>query len=190
MTLGPFWWFLGIWVVMMAAMMLPSTAPTVAAYTRLAPQRTAAGPLFFVVGYLAVWTAAGVLAFGLSRFGSHLVEEVSWAAGATLLLAALYQLTPLKDACLGRCRSPVAFLLGSWRPGAAGALRMGATHGAWCAGCCWALMASLFALGVMSIGWMAFVAGLVAVEKLLPWRRVALGATTAILGTLGVFLLV
>ncbi|HXH97116.1 MAG TPA: DUF2182 domain-containing protein, partial [Gaiellaceae bacterium] len=112
-----------------------------------------------------------------------------WVAGATLLLAAVYQLTPLKDACLGKCRSPLGFLLGSWRSGHAGALRMGARHGAWCVGCCWALMASLFALGVMSITWMAVVAGLIAVEKTLPWRRVATWGTAALLLGLAVLLL-
>ena len=82
-----------------------------------------------------------------------------WVAGATLVVAAVYELTPLKDVCLGKCRSPLGFLLGSWRDGPSGALRMGAKNGAWCVGCCWALMASLFALGVMSIVWMAVVAG-------------------------------
>ena len=104
-----------------------------------------------------------------------------WVAGATLIVAAVYELTPLKDVCLAKCRSPLGFLLGSWRDGRAGALRMGAQHGAWCVGCCWALMASLFALGVMSIAWMAFVAALIAAEKTLPWRRVATYGTAALL---------
>jgi predicted metal-binding membrane protein len=106
-----------------------------------------------------------------------------------LLAAAVYQLTPLKEVCLGKCRSPLGFLLGSWRDGPAGALRMGAKNGAWCVGCCWALMASLFALGVMSVTWMAVVAGLIAVEKTLPWRRVASLGTAAVLLSLGVLLL-
>jgi predicted metal-binding membrane protein len=105
------------------------------------------------------------------------------------LLAATYQLTPLKDACLARCRAPIAFLLGSWRPGRSGGLRMGMTHGAWCAGCCWALMAALFALGVMSIAWTALVAALVAFEKILPWRRAATRGTATLLAVLGVLLL-
>jgi predicted metal-binding membrane protein len=113
-----------------------------------------------------------------------------WIAGATLLVAAAYELTPLKDVCLGKCRSPLGFLLGSWRDGRAGALRMGARNGAWCVGCCWALMASLFALGVMSIAWMAFVAGLIAVEKTLPWRRVATWGTATLLLALGLVLFV
>ena len=112
-----------------------------------------------------------------------------WVAGATLIVAAVYELTPLKDVCLGKCRSPLGFLLGSWRDGRSGALRMGAEHGAWCVGCCWALMASLFALGVMSVAWMAFVAALIAVEKTLPWRRVATYGTAAMLLALGVLVL-
>ncbi len=195
-ALGPLAWFLGVWVVMMAAMMLPSAIPTVALYSKLAKDRTPLGPLLFVAGYLAVWAVAGLAAFAFAAAGGKLAGGIfsweragRWTAAATLLVAAVYQLTPLKDACLARCRSPLAFLLGSWRPGRTGGLRMGAAHGAWCAGCCWALMASLFALGVMSIAWTALVAGLVALEKMLPWRRFATGATTALLVVLGVLLL-
>ena len=119
----------------------------------------------------------------------HGIGPVAGSPAATLVVAAIYELTPLKDVCLGKCRSPLGFLLGSWRDGLRGAVDMGARHGAWCIGCCWALMASLFALGVMSIAWMAFVAGLIALEKLLPWRRVAMYGTAAILLGLGVLLL-
>ena len=87
-----------------------------------------------------------------------------------IIAAAVYQLTPLKNACLSRCRSPMMFLMNAWQPGRIGALRMGLAHGAWCVGCCWGLMAALFALGVMSVGWMVFIAALIAAEKLLPWR--------------------
>jgi predicted metal-binding membrane protein len=194
--LGTLGWFLGLWVVMMAAMMLPSAIPTVTLYGSLARERAKLAAVLFVAGYLAVWAAAGVVAFALAAAGGRMAGGVlawdragRWAAGATLLVAAAYQLTPLKDACLARCRSPLGFLLGSWRPGVLGGLRLGLSSGAWCAGCCWALMASLFALGVMSIGWTVFVAGLVALEKILPWRRVATGATTALLATLGMLLL-
>ena len=124
--------------------------------------------------------APGLLAFAVARAGGGSpatcwrgIAPGAGSPGATLLVAAAYELTPLKDVCLGKCRSPLGFLLGAWRDGRAGALRMGAKNGAWCVGCCWALMASLFALGVMSIAWMAFVAALIAVEKTLPWRRVA-----------------
>jgi predicted metal-binding membrane protein len=110
-------------------------------------------------------------------------------AGATLLAAAIYELTPFKNVCLAKCRSPLGFLLTSWRNGPTGALRMGAAHGAWCVGCCWALMAALFALGIMSVAWMAFVAGLIAVEKIVPWRRVATWGTAGLLLGLGVLML-
>jgi predicted metal-binding membrane protein len=194
--LGTLGWFVGVWIVMMAAMMLPSAIPTVTLYARLAKDRTTLAPLFFVAGYLAVWAAAGLGAFGLAAAGGRVAGGVldweragRWAAGATLLLAAAYQLTPLKDACLARCRMPIAFLFGSWRPGRGGGLRMGARHGAWCAGCCWALMAGLFALGVMSVAWAALVAALVALEKLLPWRRIATYGAAALLAVLGALLL-
>lgn len=195
--LGTLSWFLVVWVVMMAAMMFPSVAPTVALYSRMSRERSPLSPLLFAGGYLATWGGTGVLAFSIAAAGGRVAGDVlawdragRWIAGATLIVAAVYELTPLKDVCLGKCRSPLGLLLGSWRDGRAGALRMGAKNGAWCVGCCWALMASLFALGVMSILWMALVAGLIAAEKTLPWRRVATFGTAAILLGLGVLLLV
>ena len=194
--LGSFGWFLGVWVVMMAAMMFPSVAPTVALYARMS-RTSRLTPVVFTAGYLATWAGAGAIAF-LVGAAAHLTagDELSWEhagralAGATLLLAAVYELTPLKNACLGKCRSPLGALLGSWRGGRSGALRMGVKNGAWCVGCCWALMASLFALGVMSVTWMAIFAGLIATEKTLPWRRTATYGTALILGVLGVLVLV
>lgn len=195
--LGTAAWFLGVWVVMMAAMMFPSVAPTVALYSKLRNTRALAAPLLFTSGYLLVWGAVGLSAYALARIGGSLAGDAfawdgagRWVAGATLLVAAVYELTPLKDVCLGKCRTPLGFLLGSWRDGLAGAVRMGARHGAWCVGCCWALMASLFALGVMSVVWMAVVAGLIAFEKLIPSRRLATYGTAALLLVLGVLMLV
>jgi len=195
--LGTVAWFLGVWVVMMAAMMFPSVAPTVALYSKLKHTRALGAPLLFGSGYLLVWSAVGLLAYALARIGVRLFGDVlawdsagRWVAGATLLVAAAYELTPLKDVCLGKCRTPLGFLLGSWRDGLSGAMQMGARHGAWCVGCCWALMASLFALGVMSVVWMALVAGLIAFEKLIPSRRVATYGTAALLLVLGVLMLV
>jgi predicted metal-binding membrane protein len=154
-------------------------------------------PLVFAAGYLATWTGVGVLAYAIAVVGSRAAGDVlmwdragRWVAGATLIVAGVYELTPLKNVCLGKCRSPLGFLLGSWRDGRAGALQMGAKHGAWCVGCCWALMASFFALGIMSVAWMAFVAGLIAVEKTLPWRRAATWGTAGVLLVLGALLLV
>jgi predicted metal-binding membrane protein len=195
--LGSFGWFVGVWVVMMAAMMFPSVAPTVALYSKMTKRRSPVSPLAFVSGYLIVWGGAGAVAFGVASaigavFGDALAWDRAgrWAAGATLVVAAVYEVTPLKDVCLGKCRSPLGFLLGAWRDGPVGGLRMGAQSGAWCVGCCWALMASLFALGVMSLAWMGVVAGLIAFEKLIPWRRAATWGTVAVLLTLGGLLFV
>ena len=195
--LGTAAWFLGVWVVMMAAMMFPSVAPTVALYSKLKHTRALGAPLLFASGYLLVWSAVGLLAYALARIGGLLFGDVlgwgsagRWVAGATLLVAAAYELTPLKDVCLGKCRTPLGFLLGSWRGGLSGALQMGARHGTWCVGCCWALMASLFALGVMSVVWMALVAGLITFEKLIPSRRVVTYGTATLLLVLGMLMLV
>jgi predicted metal-binding membrane protein len=195
--LGALGWFLGVWVVMMAAMMFPSVAPTVALYSRMTRQRSPARPLLFTAAYLLVWSAVGVLSYGLFELGKNVFgAQLAWNAGGRwlvagiLALAAVYELTPLKNVCLSRCRSPLGFLLGSWRDGSAGAIEMGSRHAAWCVGCCWALMAALFALGVMSLVWMAVVAGLIAAEKTIPWRRPVVWATTAILLVLAVMVAV
>ncbi len=192
--LGTLGWFVGVWVVMMAAMMFPSVSPTVALYSRMS--RSTAASLIFVSGYLLAWTAAGVLAFAVSDLGGSLLgSELAWdrggrwLAGGILVVAAVYELTPLKDVCLGKCRSPLGFLFGAWRDGLSGALQMGVKHGGWCIGCCWALMAALFALGVMSLAWMAFVAALIAAEKTLSWGRAVTYGTAAILLLLGVLLI-
>jgi predicted metal-binding membrane protein len=195
--LGALGWFIGLWVVMMAAMMFPSVAPTVALYARMTRQRNPLRPLLFTAAYLVVWSAVGVLSYGLFElgkawFGAQLSWDAGgrWVAAAVLAVAALYELTPLKNACLARCRSPLGFLLGSWRDGSAGAMKMGSRHAAWCVGCCWALMAALFALGVMSLVWMAVVAALIAAEKSIPWRRSVVWTTTAILLALAVMVAV
>ena len=180
--LGTLGFFLTTWVVMMAAMMFPSTAPMVLMQVRLQEARrergeeVAAGTTtFFVGGYLLAWAAAGLLGYALFDLGRSLTGDFfawdnagQYLAAGILIGAAVYQLTPLKDVCLRHCRSPFSFLIHHWRPGGTGALRMGVVHGGWCVGCCWALMTALFALGVMSLGWMAFVAALIAAEKLLP----------------------
>jgi predicted metal-binding membrane protein len=195
--LGALGWFLAVWIVMMAAMMFPSVAPTVALYAGMVRRRRKPdAPFLFAAGYLATWTGAGLLAYGVFELGRAVLGDQlawdgagRWVAGGTVVLAAAYELTPLKGVCLGKCRSPLGFLLGSWRDGRRGALAMGARHGAWCVGCCWALMASLFALGVMSLAWMAFVAALIALEKTMPWRRASTYGTAAVLLVLGVALI-
>ncbi len=199
MELGSLGFYLTVWTVMMAAMMFPSVAPTVAIYDRLRAghlARRGGAPAdatgLFVAGYLLVWTAVGLVGYGLLELGRSLEldwlawgEAGRWIAGGVIVAAAIYQLTPLKEACLVRCRSPMMFLAEHWRNGRAGALRLGAAHGAWCAGCCWALMAALFALGVMSLGWMALIAAFIAGEKLLPWPVAAKRTVAVFLVLLG-----
>lgn len=183
---GSLGFYVGAWVVMMAAMMFPSLAPMVRTYALVLRRRrsgaaSATGAIAaFLAGYLLTWTAFGLVAYAAFAAIRGLdVDALSWdrggpyVAGAVILAAAVYQLTPAKNACLSRCRSPLDFLLERWREGVGGGLRLGIEHGAWCVGCCWALMVALFAVGVMSVGWMVFVAALIAIEKLVPWRRVA-----------------
>jgi predicted metal-binding membrane protein len=195
--LGALGWFIGVWVVMMAAMMFPSVAPTVALYARMTRLRSPVRPLLFAFAYLVVWAAVGLLSYGLFEvgktwFGSQLAWNAGgrWVAASVLTAAAAYELTPLKNVCLGKCRTPLGFLLGNWRDGGSGAVEMGARHAAWCVGCCWALMAALFALGVMSLVWMAVVAALITTEKTIPWRRPVVWGTTAILLALAVMVAV
>lgn len=195
--LGSLGWFLGVWVLMMTAMMFPSVAPTIALYTRATRATSASAPWLFAGGYLLTWTVAGLVSYAVGRTATAVFDnEFGWEqsgqalAGGTLVVAAVYEITPLKDVCLAKCRSPLGWFLTSWKPGRWGALVMGARNGAWCVGCCWALMASLFALGVMSLTWMAFIAGIIAVEKTIPWRRRVTYPTAALLLCLGVLLLV
>jgi predicted metal-binding membrane protein len=199
--LGALGFFVGVWVVMMAAMMFPSIAPMVTTYSRIQRKRREqgkanSGPVavcLFVCGYLLSWTAFGLAAYALIELGRSLsIDALAWdsagpyVAGGVILAAALYQLTPAKDVCLRKCRGPLDFVMGNWKPGYRGALRMGVEHGGWCVGCCWALMAALFALGVMSVGWMAFIAALIAVEKLLPWKALANRGVAVLLAVLGI----
>jgi predicted metal-binding membrane protein len=198
--LGGLGFWVTAWVVMMAAMMFPSIAPMVVMYARIEEgkrqndQPTEAGTTaLFVGGYLVTWAAAGLIGYAIIEGGRALdLGFLAWdsggpyVAGAVIVAAGIYQLTPLKDACLRRCRSPMMFLLTAWRPGRMGALRMGMEHGGWCVGCCWGLMAALFALGVMSIGWMVMIAALIATEKLLPWKAVANRSIALLLVVLGI----
>jgi predicted metal-binding membrane protein len=184
--LGGLGWFVGIWVTMMAAMMLPSAAPMVLVHARSRRGST----VVYVAGYLAAWTVYGLAAYGVYR-GIRTVapsflawdRDGPWVAGGALIAAGLYQLTPLKTVCLRHCRSPVGLLLHA----RGGALRIGLTHGAWCIGCCSGLMLALFALGVMSLVWMAAVALVILAEKALPGGERIAWATAAALVALGVW---
>jgi len=199
--LGALGFYVTAWVVMMAAMMFPSVAPMVVAYSRIHRRRAELGrsgaepgaTAVFAGGYLSSWTIFGIAAYALfALVRSTSTDAFSWhrngpyLAGAIIAAAAVYQLTPMKDVCLRKCRGPLDFILGYWRNGYLGALRMGVEQGLWCVGCCWALMAALFALGVMSVGWMVFVAALIAIEKLLPWKAVANRGIAVLLIALGV----
>jgi predicted metal-binding membrane protein len=191
--LGPAGWYLGIWVTMMAAMMLPSALPMVLLFSKASSgsaRRPGLRTALFVLGYLITWTAFGVVAYALFRLVRGLDPSfLAWdragpeVAGAAIALAGVYQLTPLKRVCLRHCRTPLSFLLHHWHGGSLGAVRMGIVHGAWCVGCCWALMVVLFAVGVMSITWMVVVAAVVFAEKVLPGgERVAQGLAVALVG--------
>jgi predicted metal-binding membrane protein len=181
--LGSLGWYVGVWVTMMAAMMLPSVAPMVLIYSRVSRERARRGRAYvptwiFVAGYLAAWTAYGLAAYGVYRIvlaadPGFLAwdEQGAYVAGGAIVLAGLYQLTPLKARCLEHCRTPLHFIVHDWRDGRLGTLRMGAAHGAYCVGCCWGLMLILFSLGVMSLLWMAVVAGVIFAEKTIPWGR-------------------
>jgi predicted metal-binding membrane protein len=155
--------FIGSWTVMMAAMMLPSVAPFALLYARGA-SRTAA-PGLLAAGYLGVWALVGIPAYLLDR---ELGMDHPTATAAVLIAAGLYQLSPLKQACLRKCRSPVDFLVKHWHPGLRGALRLGVEHGAYCLGCCIALMGILVVAGGMGLVWVVAIALVVAAEKLLP----------------------
>jgi predicted metal-binding membrane protein len=155
--------YLTAWTVMMAAMMLPSVAPFALLYARGAP--TAIAPGILAAGYLGVWALVGIPAYALDR---AVGMEHPTATAAVLITAGVYQLSPVKEACLRRCRSPADFLVQHWRPGLGGAFRLGFEHGAFCLGCCIALMAVLVVAGGMGLVWVISIAAVVAAEKLLP----------------------
>lgn len=186
--LGTVGWFAGVWVVMMAAMMLPSLGPTLASYLTVTRGRTLTRSLLFTSGYLLAWSAAGVLCYGVYEAGRSLLAGDlewraggHWLAGGVLAAAAAYQFTPLKRACQERCRGQFVERHGVTPAGPPVALAIGMRNGGWCIGCSGALMAALFALGVMSLTWMALIAALVGLEKTAPGPRAARLVTAAIL---------
>jgi predicted metal-binding membrane protein len=194
--------FLGIWLAMMVAMMFPASAPMAEAYVHLSsaegtknPWRTASAATFLGV-YAAVWTSIGVAVAVAYLLLVPRIPELTMSgslgatlAGATLVVAGIYQATPLKDACLRGCQTPFSFLSTGWRPGLRGALRLGARHALYCVGCCALLFAVLFAVGLMAIGWMLLIALLIFAEKLIAGpagRKVAwaVGGVLVVLGGL------
>ena len=174
MSEPPFAAALLMWWLMMAAMMLPSAAPAILLYARVRHMRggdnAIAQTWVFLAGYLALWLLFSLVAATAERLltGPSMILANSTARGALLVAVGAYQLSPLKTACLGECRSPAQFISRQWRPGWMGALRLGILHGAYCIGCCWALMLLLFVGGVMNLLWVLALAGIVAAEKLVP----------------------
>ncbi|ANW01339.1 DUF2182 domain-containing protein [Bradyrhizobium icense] len=185
-----------MWWVMMVAMMVPSAAPMVLLFTAIKRRQATENPVIsswlFLAGYLLIWSgfslAAVAVQWALDQAGllsGMMASTSSMLAGIILLAAGLYQLTPIKRACLRYCQNPVLFLSRHWQPGAIGALRMGFRHGSYCVGCCWFLMALLFVAGVMNLLWIAAVAIYVAFEKLLPrslWLSRAAGVGLILAG--------
>lgn len=181
-----------MWAVMMAAMMLPAAMPMVLTFTRSCSRsgermRSSA----FVAAYLLIWsgfsvaaTAAQWLLQDMGLLNPMIVSTSAGLTGILLLLAGVYQFSPLKRTCLAHCRTPMGFLIGEWRGGAYGGLVMGLRHGLFCLGCCWALMALLFVGGVMNLAWIAALSIAAAIEKLAPRgetvaRILGLGLITA-----------
>jgi len=189
-----------MWAVMMVAMMLPSTLPMVMAFRAEARQRSTRGSSLrsvgFVAGYLMVWTgfsaAMTLIQWALleARLLSPMMDSRSPLLGGLLLVGAgAFQFTPLKQACLATCRSPLSFLMTEWRPGLGGAWVMGLRHGLFCTGCCWLLMALLFVLGVMNVVWIAALTAFVLLEKTLPVARWVSAASGIVLISWGAWLL-
>lgn len=187
--------FVVAWLAMMTAMMFPAISPVVKLYGRAAAAGRVAPLPFFVSGYIAVWTSIGLPAyFAWRALMDPITEARPWAgrlAGIVLLAAAAWQLTPLKSVCLRHCRSPISFFLrfGANVARPVGALRMGITHGLFCLGCCWALMAVLVALGTMNLLWMAALALLILIEKNAPVGERAAVAAAVLFALAGVLLL-
>jgi predicted metal-binding membrane protein len=194
--------YLGMWVAMMAAMMLPSAAPMILMFGTVYRTKRERGGAFvptwvFVAGYLATWAAFGACAWALSDVGEGLARAYPTLQGVgprlaavAMLGAALYQLTPLKQRCLSHCRSPLSFVMHQWRSGMGGALRMGAEHGVYCVGCCWVLFVLLVVVGLSSLPWMGLITLIVSAEKLLPYGRPVTLGVAGLLGALGLLTLI
>jgi len=175
--------FIADWLVMMVAMMLPTAAPMILTFHRVQAGNRKLGDAFvttwvFVAAYLLVWACAGMLAYAGMLAAETAAARLALSpvttaqiGGATIIVAGIYQLTRLKDVCLSKCRTPIDFIVASWRGGATSALEMGLLHGAYCLGCCWLLFVMLFPLGIMSVGAMVAVTLVIFAEKTLPWPR-------------------
>jgi predicted metal-binding membrane protein len=189
--------YLGMWVTMMAAMMLPAAAPMILMFSTIYRRQQERGGAFvptwvFVAGYLAAWAVFGACAWALGETGTRLarvypviMEIGPRVAAVAIIAAAVYQFTPLKQRCLSLCRSPLDFVLNHWRPGAVGAWSMGLEHGRYCVGCCWVLFIMLVAVGLSSIPWMGLITLIILAEKLLPGGKVITASIALLLFGLG-----
>ena len=194
--------FLAMWVAMMIAMMFPTAAPMILTFARITAGKQQRQQPFvptwvFVAGYLVVWVGFGIAAYlvavGVERLADRsmwLMDNAARLGGLVLLLAGLYQLSPLKNICLAKCRSPMAFVLQSWRDGYRGAFRMGLEHGVYCLGCCWLLFVILFPLGIMNVAAMALITVLIFAEKSWPVGRQVARLAAAALVVWGALVLV
>jgi predicted metal-binding membrane protein len=190
--------FVGAWAVMMVAMMLPSATPMIALYGAMARPRAPGVPrgvptALFALVYVAVWAVIGVPVYLVSLAVAEVAESpavgmlLPFGVALALLAAGLYQLSPLKRVCLRQCRSPLGFLMGHWRAGPGGTIRLALAHAAYCVGCCWGLMLVLVAAGAMGLHWVLLIAAAVFAEKVLPggqWTARALGVALILLAAL------
>lgn len=195
--------FIGVWALMMVAIMFPTAVPMIMMFARVQQTRSERGRPYvptwiFAASYIALWIATGVLAYFLAVGLDALAAESPWLmengariGGALILLTGAYQLSPLKEICLAKCRSPLGFISSSWRDGHGGALRMGLVHGGYCIGCCWMLFLILFPLGMMNVLAMIAVTLLIFAEKVLPvGDRVRQLAAVALIGYGGLVMFV
>jgi predicted metal-binding membrane protein len=183
--------FVAAWAVMMAAMMLPSALPMIALYAAMQQTETSAIPraapvALFTLIYLGLWAVTGVPMYVASVALCAIASDArAYGVAAVLVVAGVFQLSPLKHVCLRRCRSPIGFLLGHWRAGWRGSLALGWSHATYCLGCCWALMVVLVAAGAMGLLWVLLIAAVVAAEKVLPggeWIARVTGIALLVLG--------
>lgn len=190
--------FLAIWVTMMVAMMFPGAASMILMFATVSAGKRQRAQAFvptwvFVSGYLLIWALFGVAAYLFATVADRLAGQSMWLmdnaprlGGLLLVIAGLYQLSPLKNICLTQCRTPTQFILTSWRDGYSGALRMGLEHGLYCLGCCWLLFVILFPLGMMNVVVLGLLTALIFAEKCLPMGRLASRIAAGVLVAYGI----
>jgi len=194
--------FLAIWIVMMVAMMFPTAAPMILAFQTVQAGKRARGQAFvatwvFVAAYLVIWSVAGLLAYAGAVIAERMANVAQLTAtqaarigGGILIVAGLYQLSPWKNVCLTKCRTPMSFIVTSWRDGFGGAVRMGFAHGLYCLGCCWLLFVILFPLGMMNVAAMAVITVAIFAEKSFRWGQRAAQGVAVVLVLYGLTALV